>query len=324
MDRTLSALYDHRDDALSAVDDLVAAGISRDEISLVSGSEPGETASAGSTYGTEREQPGFWQSLANLFSTEEDRRLHEEGISRGGATLIANVDEAHVDRAVEIMESHHAVDLDERARAWQTQGGDGPYAPGAPSIGMGPETGAVPTTSGAYAPSPQSTSPIPQTGAATSDSPLMPGQPGEAARETRSTAVPTSGAGISGEEAVIPVMEEELHVGKRDVGGGRVRVHTHVVEEPISEEVRLRDESVSIERTPVDRPVRAGDEVFQERIVEAEERHEEPVVSKEARVTEEVRMRKETGEHVERVKDTVRHTEVDVEDERTKTERGRS
>src|SRR5690606_26039848 len=122
MDRTLSALYDHRDDALSAMDDLVALGIPREEISMVSGSEPGETTTPGGLYGTEGEEPGFWQSLANLFTSEDDRRLHEEGISRGGATVIANVDEALADRAVDIMERHHAVDLDERARGFRTQG----------------------------------------------------------------------------------------------------------------------------------------------------------------------------------------------------------
>ena len=151
MDRTLSALYDHRDDALSAVDDLVALGIPREEISIVSGSEQGETTTPGSLYGTEGEEPGFWQSLANLFTSEDDRRLHEEGISRGGATVIANVEEALADRAVDIMERHHAVDLDERARGFRTQG-SGTYTPGAPSIGLGPEIGEAPSGSDAAAP----------------------------------------------------------------------------------------------------------------------------------------------------------------------------
>lgn len=302
MDRTLSALYDHRDDALSAVDDLVAAGIARDDISLVSGSEPGETASIGNTYGTEGEEPGFWQSLVNLFSTEEDRRLFEEGIGRGGATVIASVDDSHFDRAVEIMESHHAVDLDERAQGFRAQE-KGPYAPGAPSVGLGPETGAVAGVDAVTSGAPDAT-------------------PSDVPRAAQTT---TEGrTGVSGEETVIPVTEEELQVGKRELGGGRVRVHTRVVEKPVSEDISLRDESVAVERTPVDRPVQAGDEPFQERTIEAEERHEEPVVSKEARVTEEVRLRKEAGEHVEHVEDKVRHTEVDVDDERSETEQGRS
>ena len=46
------------------------------------------------------------------------------------------------------------------------------------------------------------------------------------------------------------------------------------------------------------------------------EQAEEAVVSKEARVTEEITLRKEAEERTETVSDTVRHTEVEVEDER--------
>lgn len=293
MDRTLSALYDHRDDAISAVDNLVSVGIPRDHISVLSGSEPFErTGGAGGGYGTQREETGLEASLSRMFGSDTDRRIIEDTVSHGGATVVARVDEGQIDRATEIME-RGAVDLDERGREFGMQG-DGPYRPGAPSIGLGAETGTA-TTAGAAVPA----------------APAVP----EGTMGART--------GISGEEEVIPVMEEELQIGKREVSGGRVRVHSHVVEEPVSEDVRLRDESVSVERTPVDRPVRATDEPFQERFVEAEERHEEPVVSKQARVTEEVHLRKEAGEHVERVEDTVRHTEVDVEDERTTTKKGR-
>ena len=59
-----------------------------------------------------------------------------------------------------------------------------------------------------------------------------------------------------------------------------------------------------------------GSDAFQERTIEVEERGEEAVVSKEARVTEEVVVRKEAEQHTETVSDTVRKTEVDVEDER--------
>ena len=45
--------------------------------------------------------------------------------------------------------------------------------------------------------------------------------------------------------------EEELHVGKRDVNRGRVRIHSHVVEKPVEEQVTLRHETVDVERRPV-------------------------------------------------------------------------
>lgn len=115
-----------------------------------------------------------------------------------------------------------------------------------------------------------------------------------------------------GEES-IPVTEEELQVGKRQVRGGGVRVHTYVVEEPVREDVRLREEHVDVERRPADRPVRSGEEAFQERTIEASETREEPIVRKEARVIEEVVIDKDVTERTEEVSDTVRRTEVDVE-----------
>jgi len=81
---------------------------------------------------------------------------------------------------------------------------------------------------------------------------------------------------------------------------------------------------VDIERRPVDRPVAAGDDAFRERTVEAAARREEAVVSKEARVTEEVVVRKTADERTETVRDTVRRTEVEVEDERGRTGKGKT
>jgi uncharacterized protein (TIGR02271 family) len=121
---------------------------------------------------------------------------------------------------------------------------------------------------------------------------------------------------------VIPVAEEELHVGKREVNRGRVRLHSRVVEQPVQEQVTLREERIDVERRPVSGTTQAGTlagDPFQERTIEVEERGEEAVVSKEARVVEEVVVRKEADQRTETVSDTVRRTEVDVEDERGNT-----
>jgi uncharacterized protein (TIGR02271 family) len=119
-----------------------------------------------------------------------------------------------------------------------------------------------------------------------------------------------------GEEA-IPIVEENLRVGKRQVEGGHVRIRSYVVETPVEEQVNLRQEHVQVERRPVDRPVTAADEaLFRDRTIEASERSEEAVVSKEARVKEELVVNKDVRERTETVEDTVRRTEVEVEDER--------
>lgn len=111
--------------------------------------------------------------------------------------------------------------------------------------------------------------------------------------------------------ATIPVIEEELQVGKREVEKGGIRLRTRVVEKDVEENVNLREEKIHVERTPVDRPADVND--IQEEQLEFTERKEVPVVSKEARVVEEVSLNKEVTEKEETVQDTVRNTQVDVE-----------
>lgn len=116
-------------------------------------------------------------------------------------------------------------------------------------------------------------------------------------------------------ETVIPIVEEQLQVGKREVEQGAARVRTHIEERPVEETVNLREEHVKVERRPVNRPVAEGDmAAFKEGTIEVTERTEQPVVSKQARVVEEVNIGKEVTERQETVRDTVRRTEVDVDD----------
>jgi len=136
---------------------------------------------------------------------------------------------------------------------------------------------------------------------------------------TKSGAATARSIGESGEER-IPVVEERLRVGKRETAHGRVHIRSYVVETPVQEQVSLREERVQVERRPVDRPAGAADDAqFRERTIEATEKSEEAVVSKEARVKEEVVIRKEAEERTQTVSDTVRRTEVKVEDERGRT-----
>jgi uncharacterized protein (TIGR02271 family) len=134
----------------------------------------------------------------------------------------------------------------------------------------------------------------------------------------RGAAIPDTGT-----DQTIPVVEEELRIGKRDVNLGRVRVRSYTLEEPVTEKVDLLDERVTLERRPVDRPLASADEAFQDRTLEAEEHAEEAVVSKDARVVEEIALRKEDTRHQETVSDTVRRTEVEIEDERDNAKRDR-
>ncbi len=119
----------------------------------------------------------------------------------------------------------------------------------------------------------------------------------------------------AGEEISIPVVEESINVGKRTVETGGVRVRSRVIEKPVEEKVRLREEHVVVNRRDVDRPATEADfSNFKEGDIEITERAEKAVVGKQARVVGEVEIGKTVEEHDETVTDTVRKTEVDVEE----------
>lgn len=112
----------------------------------------------------------------------------------------------------------------------------------------------------------------------------------------------------------IPVVKEEVQIGKQRVLRGGIRVYSRVVREPVEQNVSLQEERVRVERQRVDRPATAADlSAGEEQVVEVQEFAEEPVVSKQARVVEEVRVGKEASQRTETVRDSVRRTEVNVE-----------
>lgn len=120
-------------------------------------------------------------------------------------------------------------------------------------------------------------------------------------------------AGVVAEQR-IPVIEESLQVGKREVERGGVRVETKVVEREVNEQVNLREEHVHVERKAVDRPVAPGDlTAFREGTIEMTEHAEEAVVAKKARVVEEVVIGKEVSQKTQQIHETLRHTEVSVD-----------
>lgn len=113
----------------------------------------------------------------------------------------------------------------------------------------------------------------------------------------------------------IPVVEEELQVGKRVEQTGGVRVETHMTERPVEKTVTLREEEVSVDRRPVNRPVSEADmSSLKEGDFVVTEKAEQAVVAKEARVVEEVVIDKDVNERTETVSDTVRKTDVEVEE----------
>jgi uncharacterized protein (TIGR02271 family) len=287
---TITGLFESRTEAESAVSALVRqAGIDQSQISMIA-QDPSEASA--STGGGRYEERGFWSSLGDLFMPSEDRYTYSEGISRGGVLISVRVDEARSEAVENLLEQHGAVDLDQREAQWRKEGWTGHT--GAAAVGTA--TGAVVGTSSSGD----------MTGVA-----AMPAATGAVPQAT--TATPATR--LEGEEH-ISIAEERLRVGKRVADRGRVRVRSYVVETPVEEQVTLREETINVERRVLDRPVTDSDRLFQERTFEVTETDEEAVVQKDVVVKEELVLRKDVEEHTETIRDTVRRTEVEIEDER--------
>jgi uncharacterized protein (TIGR02271 family) len=270
-------MFDSQGDAQRAVDRLIDAGIPASSVRLV----PGYENDTPVTDRTEQHK-GFFASLADLFMPDEDRYTYAEGLSRGGYMVVASdLDSAYYDRAVDILDDEGSIDLDEREESWRSEGWSGYQADNTTGYGLGA------ASTGAYA-----------------------------ATDTTTDRDLDTTRGLGTTDDVIPVVDERLVVGKRDVNLGRVRVRSYLREEPVSANVNLHEERVTLERRPVDRPLTDADAAFRDRTIEAEAHAEEAVIGKEARVTEEISLRKEGFEHEETVSDTVRKTEVEIEDDR--------
>ncbi len=291
--QTITAVCDTRDHAESAALSLRQAGIPAADVTL---SPEDARDEVGSAAGTAPKPAGFLASLETMCGGYDDRDTYAEGVRRGGTLLTAHVDDGHIERAVSLLEQHGAVDLEEREETWRGEGW------------TGGRVGAASGVSGAGA------------AAATS---VVTGAAPRATSGTRAAALAPTPAGsartgtVAGED-VLQVVEERLEVGKRAVSRGKVRLDSYVVENQVSKDVSLRDETVTVDRRVVDRPVAAlGADAFQEPTIEMEEVDEEAVVAKTAHVVEEVGIRKDATERTETVRETLRSTKVDVEDGRT-------
>jgi hypothetical protein len=119
-------------------------------------------------------------------------------------------------------------------------------------------------------------------------------------------------------EERIPLVEEELRVGTREVVRGGARVRTRVEEVPVAQEIELMSEFVRVASRPASRPVSEQEleqgGVLRDRVIEITEVREEAVVSKEVFVREEVVVSKTTERRVEQIHETVRRTVVETED----------
>lgn len=222
---------------------------------------------------------GLVGALVRTGVPEEAAGHYAEAIRRGGSLVSIITEESRLSDAEMIMNRHNPIDLEERVASWRDAG---------------------------YTVHDVEAEPFNET-MIMEDRERWRNQPQATRETTRETTRDTAG------DTVIPIVEEELAVGKRQVSRGGVRVHTFIHEEPVNADVTLREEEIRVERRPVDRDISEMDRPFEERTIELTETDEEPVIGKRAHISEEVVIGKDVHEHTERVSDTVRRTEVEVE-----------
>jgi len=276
-DKTVVGVFEDYNAADRVVRDLTNAGIPRDSIQVQSNFMTG--AAGRSDYREdENREGGISGFFHRLFGGDDtDAGHYAEAHRRGNAivTVIAPGDQ--IERAVDIMNSAGAIDIDRHVERYKQEGYQ-QYDPNAEPY-------------------------------------------------THDQAMSERERFRGNEGASIPVVEEELQVGKRVVRRGGVRVYSRVINTPVSESVELREEHVRVDRRPADRPVSEAEmKGLKDQTIEVTESVEEPVVSKRSRVREEVVVGKETTRRTEKVSDNVRRTEVNVErmdaDDRSTANRG--
>jgi len=130
--------------------------------------------------------------------------------------------------------------------------------------------------------------------------------------DLREEVAPPSAAARTEKEEVLRLAEEQLSLGKRQVATGKSRIRRFVVEKPVEAQITLHEEHCEVARRPAtDTTIRDID--WKDQIIEVVETSEQPVVTKTARVAEEVVIRRRGSDHVETVRDTVRRQQIEVE-----------
>ncbi|MES2649903.1 MAG: DUF2382 domain-containing protein [Bacteroidota bacterium] len=115
-----------------------------------------------------------------------------------------------------------------------------------------------------------------------------------------------------------PVVEEHIHTagGRRIVPRNIDRQGSKLSNDPVTDNTRVHQTRAEHEnyRHPEERHEQRDFTPFQEGTIEITEHKEVPVVSKDTRVVEEVSIHKDVDHRDETIRDTVRHTEVDIEE----------
>ncbi|MDF3036099.1 MAG: hypothetical protein K0S28_1373 [Paucimonas sp.] len=296
MANTIVGVYDDYQQAQQVVQELKQSGFEIENVRLSPEEQSQDARYSALSDSSDQEKhgsSGVMGFFRSLFGSDEDEDRHadvySEAVRRGSylVTVHAQSDEQS-ELATEIMNRFDPINIDERSTAWRSQGWSG-YDPSSSAL----SDDEISQERSRYA------------GSAL-DTDINVSSRDASNRNTSSRNVQ--------DERQIPVIQEELQLGKRAIQRGGVRIFQRVTEQPVEESIQLREEHVSVKRQPANRPASQADiDSLQDTQFELRETAEEPIVAKSARVVEQVVVGKEVSERTERVKDTVRRSDVEVE-----------
>lgn len=281
MDTILVGFFENREKAEQVRQELLDYGMASEAIEVALNPEAQEQVH-------DQQLEPFFENLFGIGLNQQERELYTGQVVQGRVLVTVRTEQGHIDDVVQILNDNGALDIEQEVDDTDDFAGSAETFPQDP--GMIETLGDVEPLEQAQQP------PVTVDTELVDDFVESVGQ-----NESESAAL------------AIPVIEEDLQIGKRVVQRGAVRIHTRLVEKPVTETVSLKQEQVTIERRPVDRPVTRADlEVLPEGDITFTERAEEPVISKEARVVEEVIVSKDTQEYQEIINDSVLRSEVEV------------
>jgi stress response protein YsnF len=300
MANTVIGIFDSKDNAIEARRQLISNGFSEDSIDLSSQGHfnmEGKYAEENMEGRSANEhESGIGHFFKSLFGDSDEAQNYSEVARRGTVVTVHTDTLESAELAADILDQYGAINANERAYQYRTKSM-------ADTTGMGEDVRYRSSGEG------EGISGIKE-------------DFDETIRNQKDNVDELETPEIeAGTETSIPVIEEELEVGKRVVETGGVRVRSRIIERPVEEHLRLREEHVSVERTPVNRKATASDlENFKEGTIETTENAEVPVVGKQARVVEEVKIKKEVKERDETIRGSVKRQDVNVEKKKKKKE----
>lgn len=308
-DNQIVALYNTDAEAQAARDKLVASGVDSGAVQVMA--RDADRMAGGVDY--DKGDQGLWGSIKSLFMPDDEAHAYNHAVDKGHAMVVVTpARTANRNQIIDVLESTDPIDFDAKLEEWRQAGYD--YGNENKSLRTETATGLATGTGTAMGTVTEAASTAGRTGGEASTMNTGMNTTVAASDKTLPTTGTTGAMSANMDADTIKVMEERLRVGKREVAQGAVRVRSYVVERPVEEQVRLHEERIEVERRPVDRAATGADAAFQDRTLEATATSEQAVINKEARVVEEIELHKDVAERTETVKDTVRKTEVEVED----------